>query len=178
MERKHIDPHQFIAQTFTLFDKKWFLLTSGVLKRNRFNCMTVSWGSMGIMWNKPFVMVVVRPTRYTYEFMNEFDSFTLCSFAGQFHSTLEMLGSKSGRDEDKVAASGLTPIPSQVVEAPSYEEAELAIECKKMYWQDYEPRQFLDPGIILEYPNKDFHRMFFGEILDISGIRSFVAGKG
>jgi flavin reductase (DIM6/NTAB) family NADH-FMN oxidoreductase RutF len=89
-----------------------------------------------------------------------------------------MLGSRSGRDEDKIAASGLTPIASKVVDAPSYEEAELVIECKKMYWQDYEPEQFLNPAILLEYPKKDYHRIFFGEILDISGIKSFVAGKG
>jgi flavin reductase (DIM6/NTAB) family NADH-FMN oxidoreductase RutF len=178
MERKHIDPHQFITQPFTLFDKQWFLLTSGELKRKRFNCMTISWGSMGIMWNKPFIMVAVRPTRYTYEFMNNYETFTVCTFSGQYRSTLDMLGSRSGRDEDKIAASGLTPIASKIVDAPSYDEAELIIECKKMYWQDYEPLQFLNPAILLEYPKKDYHRMFFGEILEISGIKSFVAGKG
>ncbi len=178
MERRTIDPHQFLSQPFTLFDKQWFLLTSGELKRKKFNCMTIDWGSMGIMWGKPFVMVVVRPSRYTYEFMNKYDTFTLCAFSGQYRSTLDMLGSRSGRDEDKLATSGLTPIASTVVDAPGYEEAELIIECKKMYWQDYEPKQFLDPGILLEYPDKDIHRIFFGEILAISGIRSFVAGRG
>ena len=178
MERKNIDPHQFATQPFTLFDKQWFLLTSGEFKRKRFNCMTISWGSMGFMWDKPFFMAVVRPTRYTFEFMNDFDTFTLCAFSGQFRSALNLLGSRSGRDEDKIAASGLTPIPSKIVDAPGYEEAELIIECKKMYWQDYDPDHFLNPSIMGKYPKKDYHRMFFGEILNISGTKSFIAGKG
>jgi flavin reductase (DIM6/NTAB) family NADH-FMN oxidoreductase RutF len=177
MERKEIDPHQFIAQPFTLFDKQWFLLTAGEFKRKRFNSMTISWGSVGIIWDKPFVQVVVRPTRYTYDFMNDYDTFTLCAFSGQFRSALNLLGSRSGRDGDKIGPSGLTPIISKVVDAPGFEEAELIIECRKMYWQDLDPDHFLNSSILLKYPKKDFHRAYFGEIVHITGTKSFMAGR-
>jgi flavin reductase (DIM6/NTAB) family NADH-FMN oxidoreductase RutF len=131
--------------------------------------MTISWGSLGVMWNRPFVQVVVRPIRYTYEFMEQFDTFTVCAFPKKYHQALSLLGSKSGREGNKIAEACLTPSPASCVAAPGYEEAELTIECRKMYWQDIDPAHFLDPQIARNYPQKDYHRIYYGEIIAVQG---------
>ena len=159
-----IDFYDFEVRINELWKNKWFLLTSGDFKSS-FNTMTVAWGSFGIMWNKPFVQVVVRPTRYTYEFMEEYDDFTLCSFPEKYKSDLKMLGTKSGRDTNKIEISRLTPVESKKINSPSFSEADLILECKKIYFQDMNPKNFLDPSIENNYPRKDYHRIYFGEIL-------------
>lgn len=162
-----VKPDDFNVKITDLWDNKWFLLTSGSLEKDEFNTMTVAWGSLGVMWNKPFAHAVVRPTRYTYEFMEKYDSFTLCSFPEKYKPALKILGTKSGRDSDKIKESGLTIIRSTVVESPSFEEADLIIECKKIYFGDIKPENFLDKSLEKNYPLKDYHRFYYGEILKI-----------
>ncbi len=145
------------------------LLTSGDFKNGTFNTMTVGWGSLGVMWSKPFVQVVVRPTRYTYNFMNQHDTFTLCALPEKYRKALELLGSKSGRHGNKIAEAEIQPIASTIVAAPSFAEAELIIECRKIYWDDFKPDHFLDHHIHANYPLKDYHRIYFGEIMAILG---------
>ncbi len=175
VNRKLIPFDEFSIRPFHLYDKQWLLLTSGDLAKGSYNCMTISWGSLGIMWNKPFVQAVVRPTRYTWEFMNRHESFTVCAFGDEHRAALNLLGSKSGREGDKIKESGLTPVASTLVAAPSYAEAELVLECRKLYWQDYDHTHFLLPEITESYPNQDYHRVFFGEILAILGTGYFKA---
>ncbi len=152
-----------------LWEGQWLLLTAGDFRAGSYNTMTVAWGSLGTMWNRPFAQVVVRPTRYTREFMERFDTFTLTAFPPQHRRALDLLGTRSGRDGDKIAASGLTPIASTAVAAPGFAEAELIIECRKLYSQDLDPARFLDPAIEKNYPKKDYHRVYYGEILAVSG---------
>jgi flavin reductase (DIM6/NTAB) family NADH-FMN oxidoreductase RutF len=170
MVKNKIAIDQFTARIHYIWSEKWFLLTSGNFQEANYNTMTVAWGSFGIMWNKPFVQVVVRPTRYTYNFLQDYESFTLCAFPERYRDALKLLGSKSGRDGDKIAETGLTPTSSKVVDAPCFEEAELIIECKKLYWDDIDPLNFLDKTIQNNYPKKDYHRIYFGEIYNIEGI--------
>jgi flavin reductase (DIM6/NTAB) family NADH-FMN oxidoreductase RutF len=113
------------------------------------------------------VQVVVRPVRYTYEFMERYATFTLCAFPPEYHSALQILGNRSGRDGDKILASGLTPVSSTRIPAPSYAQASLVLECRKMYWGDFNPAHFTEPDIEKNYPQKDYHRFYFGEILTI-----------
>lgn len=140
-----------------------------------YNAMTISWGSVGQIWNKLFFQVVVRPTRHTFGFMESGDSFTLSVFPEALKPALSLLGSKSGRDGDKIAASGLHPMVSSRVAAPSFQEAELVVECRTMYWQDLDPSHFLDSSIESNYPKKDYHRAYFGEILAVRGIDAYRA---
>jgi len=167
MQRNVIPIKDFTVQAHTIWNNKWFLLTAGDFEKGDYNTMTVAWGSFGTMWHKPFAQVVVRPTRYTFGFMEKYDSFTLTAFPKEFKKALSFLGSRSGRDMDKIAESGLTPCKSSIVAAPSFDEAELIVECKKMYWQDFTPDNFVDPGIDENYPQKDYHRSYFGEILTV-----------
>lgn len=169
MERSPISIDHFTTQVHDLFDARWLLLTSGDFSQKQFNSMTISWGSLGVMWNRPFAQVVVRPVRYTFEFIERFDSFTLCAFPKSYRKALSLLGSKSGRDGDKIAEAGLTPTAARVVSAPAFAEAELVIECRKIYWQDFDPSHFLDAQIDQNYPQKDYHRIYYGEIVAIEG---------
>ncbi|HNY66795.1 MAG TPA: flavin reductase [Deltaproteobacteria bacterium] len=169
MKRRPIDFPEFQVQPYSLLAKQWLVLTCGDLKTGRYNSMTVGWGSFGVMWNKPFVQVVVRPGRYTFEFMNRYNTFTLCALGKKYRDALQILGTRSGRDGNKIAETGLTPVPSTKVAAPGFAEAQLIIELRKMYWDDFKPENFLDPAIEGNYPQKDYHRMFFGEILAIFG---------
>lgn len=173
MERQNIPFDQFDSQVFHLFDKQWMVLTSGDIVTSRYNAMTISWGSIGFVWGRPFVQVLVRPQRYTFEFMEHYDSFTLCAFPIEYRQALSLLGTKSGREGDKIGTAGLTPIPVDCIAAPGYQEAELIFECRKIYWQDFDPAHFAAPDIAKNYPIQDYHRVYFGEILKIQGVAKF-----
>ena len=169
MNRVDIAPEKFIVPVARVWSRQWLLLAAGSLENQDYNIMTVGWGSFGVMWGKPFAMVVVRPGRHTRQFMEKSADFTLCAFPETHRAVLSYCGSRSGRDVDKVKATGLTPVPSRVVGAPGFDEAELVVECRKMYFDDFDPSRFLDPSLENNYPKKDYHRMYFGEIVAVSG---------
>lgn len=146
----------------------WFALFAGDFNARVFNAMTISWGSYGHVWDKMVFQVMVRPSRYTYDFMNRYDSFTLNAFTPEYKQALSILGSNSGRNLDKIALAGLTPMASRKVDAPSFEEAQLVIECRKIYWHDLNEANFLDSDIEEHYPRKDYHRIYLGEIVNVS----------
>lgn len=168
MERKSIPVQNFITLSHAIWAQQWFALTSGDFMKGHYNAMTVAWGSIGTMWHKPFVQVVVRPNRYTYEFMNQYPDFTLCAFPEVQRSALQILGSESGRNVDKIKKAKLTPVTSTNVGSPGFEEAELIIECEKIYWSDMNPENFIKDSIHKNY-NNDYHRIYFGEIVAIQG---------
>jgi len=126
--------------------------------------MTASWGGMGILWNKPVVFCFVRPQRYTYKFMESNDLFTMSFFEEQYREALNLCGKVSGRQVDKMKATGL-----KAVDSPNgsvfYEQAKLMLECKKLYYSDIDPTHFLHEKISANYPKKDYHRMYIGEIV-------------
>jgi len=169
MKRVSIPPQGFMAEPHSLFDQRWFLLCCGDFEKQHFNHMTISWGSLGTLWNLPIAMVVVRFSRLTFEFMEKYDTFTLNSFPEKYHKELNILGSKSGREIDKIHPVGLTPIASRLVKAPSFKQADLVLECKKIYWDDMNPAHFLDTRIHDRYPTRDYHRIYLGEVLGIFG---------
>jgi len=148
---------------FTMFEKEWALLTAGT--KERFNAMTVSWGAMGILWNKPVVTVYVRPTRYTYSFMEDQDWFTVSFYPKIHKETLSVMGTKSGRDVDKVALCGLNPV--DLGSTMTFLESRLTFVCRKIYWNDLDQSHFLDPVIQKNYPKQDYHRMYIGEIIQV-----------
>jgi flavin reductase (DIM6/NTAB) family NADH-FMN oxidoreductase RutF len=174
MELKPIQIEDLDLRIHNQFDKRWFLLSCGDFETGKFNTMTISWGSLGTVWDKPFAQVFVRPTRYTFEFMNNFDSFTLCGFEKSHKSALDLIGSKSGRDGNKIVDAGLTPSKAATVNSPIFKEAELVVECRKMYWQDLDPTHFLFPELQRKYPKKDYHRVFYGEVLAVFGKEEFI----
>lgn len=161
------------VKAHTIWNETWFLLTCGDFSINKFNTMTVSWGSIGILWNKPIVQVVVRPSRFTHEFMQAYPDFSLCALPEKHRKALQLLGSTSGRDRDKVTDSGLTACRGSLIQSPCFAEAKLVIECRKIYTDLFDPQNFLDPAIEKHYPGADYHQVYIGEVLTIRGDEEF-----
>lgn len=178
MTRQSIPVESLTVRPHHLWCEQWMLLAAGDFAQNRFNAMTVAWGSLGTIWQKPFVQIVVRPSRYTREFTEEFDSFTLSALPEKYRKAVMLMGSKSGRDGDKIAEAGLTPIASSIVAAPAFDEAELIIECRKIYKQIMDPAGFLDDEIDTNYPAKDYHTIYYGEIVAVQGAEWFAPAEG
>lgn len=158
-----VDPASLACNPFSLIGKDWALLTAG--DADGFNTMTVSWGNMGVMWNKNIVTVFVRPQRYTREFIERCDKFTLSFYDESMRPALRLCGSKSGRDLDKAAAAGLTPVFENGT--TYFAQAKLVLECRKIYCDKIRPEGFLIPEINDSYPGKDYHVVYMGEILRV-----------
>ena len=146
-----------------MLSEDWALLTAG--KVDNFNTMTVSWGGIGELWNKDVAFLFVRPQRYTYQFIENNDYFTLSFFGGEYKKELGICGSKSGRDIDKMEATGLTPI--SIDNSTGFKEAKITVYMKKLAYQDMKPDGFIDDSIMNNYANNDFHRIYVGEILKV-----------
>ena len=131
MTRKTIKIAQLKVQPHHLFYHQCPLLTSGDFSTGQFNTMTIGWGALGTMWSRPFAYVAVRHSRFTYEFMEQYDTFSLSILPRDYRDAINLLGTQSGRDSDKIAESGLTPEAALVVPAPVFAEAEITIECRK-----------------------------------------------
>ena len=111
------------------------------------------------------VMVFVRPQRYTFEFTERKDEFTLSFFDEKYRHALDVCGSISGRDVNKVQESGLTPYFTEAGN-PAFAEATLVLECKKLYADFLKEDDFLDKKIVDSlYGQKDFHKMYVAEIV-------------
>ncbi|NIA23360.1 MAG: flavin reductase family protein, partial [Proteobacteria bacterium] len=127
-----------------------------------FNMMTASWGAFGILWNKPIALVFIRHNRYTLKFMEENQLFSLSFFPERYRETLKFYGTKSGRELNKMKATGLNPIFTED-NGIYYEEANLVFVCKKLYFSDI--NEEIPTDIIKKYYTDNiFHRMFIGEI--------------
>lgn len=161
-EFKEIKPEQIRDNAFSLIGSDWMLITSGTLES--YNSMTASWGGFGVLWGKKICFCVIRPHRYTYSFMEKSNFFTLSFFDEEYRSVLNFCGTKSGRNVNKAKATGLTPIKGTLDDV-YFAEARLVLECKKIYFQDIEPNNFIDATIDENYPKKDYHRMYIGEII-------------
>ncbi len=162
---KKIDVKSLSHNVFSDIGDRWMLLTAG--DKTALNTMTVSWGGMGVLWGKNVVTVYVRPQRHTYEFMEKGEYFTLSLFDEQWRPQLALCGSKSGREVDKVKECGFT-VDYAAGGAPYFPEAKLVFVCKKLYFDDIEPAHFVDDTTDGEnYPNKDYHRMYIGQIVEV-----------
>ena len=163
-----VEPSEFVARPFAQFDKGWFLLTGGDFA-SKWNTMTVSWGFAGTMWGKPVVAVVVRPTRYTRKFLDVRAEFTLSAFPERFRKALAVCGTKSGRDCDKVALTGLTPVASEMVKPPTFKEANLVLECRTLYRQPMTEASFIDRAPFEKWYSSadDLHIVYIAEVLAV-----------
>lgn len=148
----------------SLFSRGWFVVAVG--DSTNFNEMTISWGALGTVWALPAVTIYIRNTRYTYQFLEKYKYFTLCAFEDKYREKLEFIGSKSGRDIDKVAATGLTPRFTKLG-TPYFEEAWLVIECEKVYWNDIDRKNLFDDAQKMYTSPEETHRMYIGGIVNV-----------
>lgn len=150
---------------FETISKNWFLLTSGRSEEN-YNTMTANWGTLGTLWNKSIVSVFVRPQRYTFQFIEANELFTISFFDNKYKDSLKLCGSASGRDINKAKSANLTPISGD--NSVYFKEADLVLVCKKLYFTDLDKSNFLETKIIDEfYENKDYHRMYVAQVTNI-----------
>ena len=157
-----IDIKALQGNAVSMFDDKWCLITAG--NKDSYNTMTASWGAMGELWNKDVCFIFIRPQRYTLEFTEREELFTLSFFGEEYKKALAFCGRNSGRDCDKAKETGLTPM--EIDGSMSFEESETVIVCKKLFYQDIDPQGFIDKAIDgVCYPEKDYHRMYVGEVI-------------
>ncbi|MCR5104340.1 MAG: flavin reductase [Eubacterium sp.] len=148
---------------FSILDKKWALLTAGT--KDHFNSMTISWGGMGTIWGKPVVTTYVRTSRYTHEFMDDNEYFTLSFYPDEKKSILGVFGSKSGRDIDKMNYEGLTL--KEAGNSITFEEAEITLVCKKLFKQRLDEANMPKDIVDSFYKEDAPHDMYIGEVVDI-----------
>lgn len=161
MNFREIKPEELSKNAFTMIGKEWLLVTAE--KEGKANSMTASWGGVGVMWGKNVAFVVIRPQRYTKEFIDSSDTFSLSVLDDSYRKTLSYLGSVSGRNEDKIQKSGL--VLSHDGETPYFSEANTVLICRKLYAQEFKPECFIDPEPEHKwYPDKDYHTMYIVEI--------------
>lgn len=158
---KEIKVEELNINPFTLIGDNWCLI--GAKSDHKFNAMTASWGSMGVLWNKNVVTIYVRPQRYTREFIDVQDYFTLSFFEEKYKKELGTIyGRKSGREINKEEASGFHTANK---DGFTYiEESNLVIACKKIYCGKIRREEFIDPTIEKHYAEKDYHYMYIGEV--------------
>ncbi len=161
MNFKEIKPEKITENPFDLINNQWMLISTG--QKKIYNMMTASWGGMGVVWNKKVCYIYVRPSRYTYEFLEENKNFSLNFFSNEKKDILNLCGTKSGRIIDKMNISGLSPIEDK--NSIYFNEAKMVFICKIIAYHDILSVQLLEPEIEKNYPKGDYHRMYTGEII-------------
>ena len=157
---KTTNPRTIKDNLIKCFADEWALITAGTVEG--YNMMTASWGFVGEMWGEDSVAVVVRPQRYTMQFIENNDYFTV-SFYGENKDIHKICGTKSGRDTDKTKEAGLTPVKNE--KYVYFKEARLVIVVKKQFVQQMSPECFTDKTIMDKwYPNSDYHNIIVGKI--------------
>ncbi|MCL2001392.1 MAG: flavin reductase family protein [Planctomycetes bacterium] len=157
-------PEDFKISPFEMIGQEWMLIAAE--KEGRTNAMTAAWGGFGFMWRRKVAFIVVRPQRFTKQFIDASGTFSLNFFGSGQRELLNYFGTVSGRDEDKIAKSGLSVAHRNG--GPYFPEAETVIICKKLYAQAYRGECFVDPQPDLDcYPAKDYHTLYIGEVLSI-----------
>lgn len=163
MTFKKTDITNLELQPFASFQKDWLLISAK--KNGVVNTMTASWGGIGVVWNKNVATVYIRPQRYTKEFVDHADSFTLTFFKG-YKAELGVLGKKSGRDGDKIKEVGFSVV--DIEGQPTFREGSMTMICKKLYADTIKSECFMDNSICpAVYPDEDYHVMYIGEIVSI-----------
>lgn len=148
---------------FDLIGKQWMLITAG--SKESLNTMTASWGGFGWLWNKPVAFIFVRPERYTHDFIEKSDKVTLSFYPESCSKALQICGTKSGRDCDKISLAGLTPLEIEPG-VMSFAEARMTVLGRKIFKADMKEFDFIDKSILSHYGESDggFHTVYVIEI--------------
>ena len=161
---KRIDPEKIPGNIIKMLSEDWMLITAG--NPTKFNMMTASWGGLGVLFGKPSAFCFINPMRYTYSLMEQGETYTLSFYTEAYRDALKLCGTVSGKDTNKVEASGLTPLttPSGT---QAFSEAWLIIECRKMVVQPLSQDVIVDPTVRQSFDGKPVNTLFIGEILNV-----------
>jgi flavin reductase (DIM6/NTAB) family NADH-FMN oxidoreductase RutF len=163
------DPGSIWNYTNQIFKK---LPTPGVLlvtgkKNEKKNIMTIGWIELGYVWKGPVISVLIRPSRYTYKMLDEYDEFSINILSDDYKKEIAFCGASSGSYCDKFKETGLHPVYSGENSAISIKEADLVIECKTLYKNDIDPKNLSDIILARYYSNQDYHRIITASILGV-----------
>jgi len=162
---RKISYSEFNEEAIKLIGDEWMLVTAGTT--GNYNMMTANWGGLGWLWNKPVAFIFVRPQRHTFQFTERENYFTLTFFEEAQKDILRLMGSRSGRDFDKMNYEGLTAFETENGSI-AFGEARLILECKKLFANRLSGDDFIDTELRERvYPQRDFHIMYIGEITGI-----------
>lgn len=165
-----IDPRELDGNVFRRIGDQWMLVTAG--DKAACNTMTASWGGLGVLWGEPVATAYVRPQRYTREFIDREKYFSLSFYGEEYRKALALCGAKSGREIDKVKECNFT-VEYGLGDTPYFAEAELVLICEKQYADELKPEKFIDAAAAEKwYPQKDWHTMYIGKIVEVLKKRS------
>lgn len=159
---REVSYDEYASKVLEILPKGAFLTTAYGKKTNS---MTIGWGTIGIMWSKPVFMVMVRPSRFTYELLEKSNEFTVSIPLKDMQQALNICGSKSGRNIDKLALAGLSTQPGEKINTPVIAGAGLHYECKVVYKRAMLPNALTPQTLQACYPNEDYHILYMGEIV-------------
>ncbi|RKY00149.1 flavin reductase family protein [Candidatus Poribacteria bacterium] len=165
MAKRKIEFTDYLHLSLKVLRETGHLLAS-LDKNGKPNVMAIGWGTIGIIWGKPIFVVLVRPSRYTFECIEHTGDFTVNVPTKWMKDIVTYCGTVSGRDHDKFAEKGLTAVPGKTVKSPIVAECAIHYECKVVHYNDIIPDHLPQSIISTAYPLGDFHRLYFGEILD------------
>lgn len=160
-----IQPEEFERSPFKMIGKDWMLIAAQ--KDGKVNAMTAAWGGLGVMWGKNVAFIVIRKSRFTKEFVDGANGFSLTFFDHEkYGKMLGYMGNTSGREEDKIKRSGLNVLHHGDV--PYFAESKTTMICKKLAMQPLPAESFLDMEIDEKwYGDKDYHDLYIGEVVEI-----------
>ena len=159
-----IEPTAIPGNIIRMLAQDWMLITAS--HEGGTNMMTASWGGLGCLYNRPVAFCFISPARHTYRLMEKTGTYTLTFYAESHREALQYCGTHSGRDENKIAKSGLTPVTTPVGNK-AFKEAWLIIECRKMLSQSLSPDALKDEALQNEWLGKAMHKMYVGEITGV-----------
>lgn len=161
---KQIAPDRIPGNIIKMLNDDWMLITAG--DKDKFNMMTASWGGLGVLYGKPVATCFINPTRYTYQLMENNDTYTLTFYTEAYREALRYCGTTSGKDADKVKGSGLSPITTPEG-SQAFSEAWLIIECRKLVSQSLTPEAISNEEVKEKWAGKQLHKMYIGEIINL-----------
>lgn len=157
-----VDPKSLDLNPFAAIGDQWMLITAGTAEHC--NTMAASWGGLGVLWGAPMATAYIRPQRYTKQFVDENEYFTLSFFSEDYRPQLSLCGSKSGRDVDKVKECGFT-VAEGAGGAPYFEQAELVLVCRKRMAMPMDPAA-MPEDVKEKWYHGDYHTMYWGEVVE------------
>jgi flavin reductase (DIM6/NTAB) family NADH-FMN oxidoreductase RutF len=164
MQRNPVPYDHQLAKTLSILENPGLLLT-GTRPSGESNVMTIGWGAVGVIWGEPMFVVMVRPSRHTYGFIEDSHEFAVNVPTPEMRDWVAVCGSKSGRDVDKFGAHNVATSPGQQVQAVTIDACPLVYECRVMHWNDVIPANLASEAEWSFYRGQDYHRVFFGRIL-------------
>lgn len=161
MSFKEYKVEELELNPFKFWGKDWVLITAG--NEEKVNTLTAGWGGLGVFWQKNVANIYIRSTRYTKEFIDNNDRFSITSFGSGSREELGYLGRVSGRDEDKIQKVGYTTEFEDGV--PYIKEGNVVLICKKLVKTELLSQNFEDISYDTRiYPEKDYHTLYIAEI--------------